>query len=139
MGLGPAAIGLTLELKQRGLLRDLKSVAEIGSREIHMREPDFSALLASAGIEGYRGDMFAGIENYPEHPRSTARPFYELLGLGTYVSIDLNGVSGAIPHDLNLPFSDPSHVGRYDLVTHPSELRARPQRCGVLSHGASAL
>lgn len=117
MGLGQAAVQLTLELWQRGLFKNIKSVVDIGSQEIHVEADQFEGLVRAAGVSNYRSTNFPGIENYPAHPRSSARHFYQMLGAENYACIDLNKDFGAIPHDLNAPFSDPAHVGKYDLVT----------------------
>ena len=117
MGLGPAAVQLTLELCQRGLFRNIKSVVNIGSQEIHVELDHFENLVKAAGIFNYRRANFPGIENYPAQPRSPARPLYQMLGAENYACVDLNREFGAIAHDLNTPFSDPAHLGKYDLVT----------------------
>ena len=117
MGLGQAAVQLTLELWQRGLFRNIKSVVDIGSQEIHVELDHFENLVKAAGISNYRRANFPGIENYPAHPRSPARPLYQMLGAENYACIDLNKELGAIAHDLNTPFADPAHLGKYDLVT----------------------
>ncbi len=117
MGLGIAAVKLNLELWQRGLLKEVKSVCDIGSQELHLAEEDFSALLRQAGIDAYPADRFANLGNWPGQPRSSAKPFYELLGATRYGSIDLNGEHGAIKLDLNFPLEDRSLWGTYDLVT----------------------
>ena len=117
MGLGPAAVQLTLELCQRGLFRNIKSVVDIGSQEIHVELDHFENLVKAAGISNYRRANFPGIENYPAQPRSPARPLYQMLGAENYACVDLNREFGAIAHDLNTPFSDPAHLGKYDLVT----------------------
>ena len=117
MGLGPAAVQLTLELWQRGLFTNIKSVVDIGSQEIHVELDRFENLVKAAGISNYRRANFPGIENYPAQPRSPARPLYQMLGAENYACIDLNKELGAIAHDLNTPFFDPAHLGKYDLVT----------------------
>ena len=117
MGLGPAAVQLTLELCQRGLFRNIKSVVNIGSQEIHVELDHFENLVKAAGVSNYRRANFPGIENYPAQPRSPARPLYQMLGAENYACVDLNREFGAIAHDLNTPFADPAHLGKYDLVT----------------------
>ena len=58
------------------------------------------------------------MDNGPErHPRCSARNFYELLGTKHYQSIDANQDFGAIPHDLNLPFTDETLYNQFDLLT----------------------
>jgi SAM-dependent methyltransferase len=116
MGVSAGAVGLLLELRARRLLDDVGSVMEIGAQELHLSADRLREMLAAAGLP-YDAERFAGIENWPGRPRARARRLYELLGAREYASIDLNGEEGAIPHDLNLPFDDAAHVGRYDLVT----------------------
>ena len=38
MGLGTGAVKLMLELNERGLLKDVSSVVEIGSQELHLTQ-----------------------------------------------------------------------------------------------------
>ena len=117
MGLGPAAVKLNLELWQRGLFREVKSVGEIGSQELHLPLADFEALVRAAGLPLARRERFSNLSNWPRHPRCSSKPFYELLGAERYTSFDLNRELGALPLDLNRPLEDRSLYGQFDLVT----------------------
>ena len=116
MGLGPASVRLNLELYQRGILKNVKSVVETGSQELHMRKDDFEQLIKSYGVPNYDGRKFEPWK-FPERPRCSAKPFYQLLGAEKYTCIDLTGEHGAIQLDLNRPLEDKSYWGQYDLVT----------------------
>lgn len=117
MGLGPAAVRLYLELWQRGVLANVRSVVEMGSQEMHLTKTQFEGLVRSAGVRTYDESAFADLVHWPGTPRCSARSFYGLLGADEYRCIDLNKVYGAIPHDLNAPFTDASLYERFDLVT----------------------
>lgn len=117
MGLGPADIKLYLELWQRGIFKNIKSIIEMGSQEIHLKKEKFEELISIAGITGYEQERFKLLENWPGTPRLSAKPFYEMLGVEKYSCIDLNGKYGAISHDINLPLEDSMLYGQYDLVT----------------------
>lgn len=117
MGLGPCAVNLYLELWQRGIFRNIKSVIEMGSQEIHMKSARFEELLKNAGIDTYRPEKFPNLANWPGQPRTSSKPFFELLGVEKYTSLDLNGELGSVNHDLNFPFENKKQWGIYDLVT----------------------
>ena len=117
MGLGSAAIKLNLELWQRGIFRNIKSVMDMGSQELHLPLANFEKLVQVAGVPNYRKEDFANLAYWPGFPRCSSKPFYELLGVEEYSCIDLGGEHGAIPHDLNMPLEDHQLYGRYDLVT----------------------
>lgn len=117
MGLGPAAVQLTLEMWTRGQFKSVRSVVEIGSQEIHVRHDEFERMLADFAVPGYRPTDFPNIANYPGQPRCSAAALYRLLGAPQYSCVDINGEFGAIKHDLNKPFEDAVHLGKYDLVT----------------------
>jgi hypothetical protein len=117
MGLGPASIKLYLELWNRGLLANTKSVLEMGSQEIHLTKAHFEGLVHSAGLSDYDDKQFSELANWPGAPRCPAKKFYQLLGIEEYSCFDLNEELGGIPHDLNEPLTDSTYYGKYDLVT----------------------
>jgi len=117
MGLGIAAVKLNLELWQRGFFRNLKSVVEMGSQELHLTQADFEGLLRTASVPNYRKDHFPHLETWPAQPRCSSKPLYELLGVERYSCIDLNGEQGAVQLDLNVPLEDVSRYAQCDLVT----------------------
>jgi len=49
--------------------------------------------------------------------RVPSKKLFELLGVD-HVSIDLNGLDGALPLDLARPITDPELVGSFDMVTN---------------------
>lgn len=117
MGLGIAAVKFNLELYQRGFFRNVKSVIEIGSQELHLKQVDFEKLLREAGISNYARENFRNLANWPAGPRCSSKAFYEMLGVEKYSCIDLNEKYGAIPLDLNSPLKNTSLYGQYDMVT----------------------
>ena len=117
MGLGIAAIKLYLELYQRGILTNVQSVMDMGSQELHLTKVRFDELVRAAGISNYDDSGFSELEKWPESRGTSARNFYRLLGIDEYQCIDLSGAYNAIRHDLNLPFTDTSLYGRFDMVT----------------------
>ena len=117
MGLGSAAIKLNLELWQRGLFRNIKSVVDMGSQELHLTLADFEKLVRVAGVPNYSKKDFTNLAHWPGYPFCSSKPFYEMLGAEKYSCIDLGGGHGAIPLDLNMPLEDYSLYGQYDLVT----------------------
>ena len=80
MGLGIAAVKLNLELWQRSFFKNIKSVVDIGSQELHLKQADFEELLRVAGVTTYKKENFTPLANWPGQPRCSAKPFYEMLG-----------------------------------------------------------
>ncbi len=117
MGLGIAAVQLNLELWERGIFKNVKSVFEMGSQELHLKKADFENLLKESCLNKDGKKEFPDLENWPNTPRCSAKALYELLGAEKYDSFDLNGEHGALTHDLNLPFENKSFFEKYDLVT----------------------
>lgn len=117
MGLGPAAVKIYLELWQQGHFEGIRSMAEMGSQEIHLKKESFEALLGSAGLDNYRKENFRNLEFYPGAPRVAAKYFYEALGVNNYACVDLNGDHQAVKIDLNEPLKDKSLYAKFDLVT----------------------
>ena len=77
----------------------------------------FEDLIHTAGISEYNKTAFADLTHFPKFPRCPAKHLYELLGAKEYRCIDLNGEHESVPHDLNLPFTDSSLCGHFDLVS----------------------
>ncbi len=117
MGLGPAAVKLTLELWRRGLLKHVNSVLEMGAQELHLKLTDFEYLLNSAGIEDYPREQFKALSVWPGSPRLSSKHFYRLLGMNNYKCIDLQSTHDSIIVDLNYPLEDKNLLGSFDLVT----------------------
>ena len=117
MGLGSGAVKLYLELWQRGLFKNIHSVVEMGSQEIHLTKEHFEELIHSAGMNNYKEVDFQELVNWPGYPRVSSKPFYEMLGIEKYSCIDMNAYHEAILLDLNQPLEDKSLYGKFDLVT----------------------
>jgi len=117
MGLGSGAMKAYLELWQRGFFKEKKSIAEMGSQEIHLKKDYFENLLARAGLSNYKKENFRNLELYPGFPRVSAKAFYETLGIDSYTCVDVNGDHQAIKIDLNIPLEDRSLYGKFDIVT----------------------
>lgn len=116
MGMGMDSIKLYLELYQRGLFENMETVIDMGSQELHLNQTDFEILIHSAGISNYEKENFTRW-NWPKSPRSSSKPFFEMLGFKKYSCIDMNNEVGAIPIDLNFPLEDMTLYSQYDLVT----------------------
>jgi len=116
MGLSSTLVRLNLELSKQGYYKNIKSVAECGSQEIHMGKDEFEALLKRYNVTNYVPEKLPPW-NFPGQPRCPSRVLYEMLGVEKYTSIDLNGEHGSIKIDLNFPLEDKSLYNRFDMVT----------------------
>jgi len=117
MGIGITSAQNLLELNELGLLKDFKSVIEIGSQEIHIQKNDFKELIEIAGLDVNLVENIPNIKNWPFSPRASSKYLYEILGIKNYKSIDISGEHGAIVHDLNKPFNDTSMFNKFDIAT----------------------
>ncbi len=117
MAVGQAPAKIMLELYRKGLLQGRKSIVEMGSQDMNMNLSYFQDLLGSYGMKVDDLAPFDRMKSYPERPRTSSREFYKLLGLSEYSCVDLDKVHGAIPIDLNQPFSDQKWSNHFDVVT----------------------
>ena len=117
MGLGTGAIKLYLQLYQRGLLSEVESVLDMGSQDLHLTKVRLAQLLQSAGITDYDDKVFSGLNTWPVNSGISASEFYAILGISDYRCMDLSYHHSAINHDLNLPVTDESLFGKFDMIT----------------------
>jgi len=93
--IGIAAVELFRELKRQGLLSGIDSVCELGSQ-----------VLAKKQLKGAA-------------TATSAKQFYENLGIASYCSIDLDGMHNALEYDLNLALREVyGLVEKFGLVTN---------------------
>jgi hypothetical protein len=108
MGIGLQALQLTLGLWQDGQLKNVKSVMEIGSQDIHAHQDHVAAALKR-------------VNNFSRKDDSTITPsiFYSQLGIDRYQCIDADGRHGALVFDLNKDIGkEYSYNEKFDLVTN---------------------
>jgi len=117
MGLGMSSLQNLLELNNLGYFKNSKSIIEMGSQELHIKKEDLKELLEHAGFDGDLVNKIPNINNWPSGPRASSKHFYSLLGIKEYSSLDNNGQSEVINHDLNEPLEDESMFRKFDIVT----------------------
>ena len=61
MGLGIASVQNILELWQQGNLKNINSVIEMGSQELHLKLADFEDLLNTVCITDYDKTLFTSL------------------------------------------------------------------------------
>ena len=106
MGIGIPTVKLYFELQQRGFFKDIKSVVELGSQEIHISKEDMQMLLRMYNLPNAKFSY-----------RSSTKSFYGFLGVKNYTCIDINEEHNSIKIDLNYPLDDKSLFGKFDFVT----------------------
>ena len=118
MALGLCGIRTACEFAQTGIFRNLESVLDLGSQEIHATKNDFLKIVKSYG---YSPDLknFPNIDNWPkDHLNSESlKSFWRLLGFQKIDQTDINSRYGAKYLDLNEPLKDETLIDSYDLVT----------------------
>lgn len=116
MGIGLDSVNMYLNLWKQGYFDSIHSVACLGSQELHFKKSSLEKLISLHSVPGYQPEHYANIDNWPGSPRCSAEPFFKMLGVADYKSIDMNGSHNAIPIDLNKPLVDEDLFNRFDLV-----------------------
>ncbi len=117
MGVPLAGIQALLGLWKDSHFKDMGRVLEIGSQQLHLTYDDFESALNAYGVDAFNPDDFKDWDWENRGKCYYANKFYSMLGLKEYMCFDINAENNAIAHDLNLPFEDKEHWGKYDLVT----------------------
>ena len=109
-------IKIALELHQLGHFKNFSSVMDMGSQELHIDFEKFKYWVKQTNLQ-FNEEQFYNLKNYPGFPRTSTKEFWKLLGFTNTVCLDINGQHDSIYCDLNFPFDDINHNGKYDLVT----------------------
>ena len=119
MGITLSGVQNLLDLWKLGYLDNKKSVIEFGSQELHLKEADLLDLISKFGFakDKISSLNLPNIRNWPNHPRTSSKYLYELLGFNKYYSLDLNNELNSINHDFNKPFEDKNWYSQFDVVT----------------------
>ena len=111
-----ATIKVALELHQLGHFKNFSSVIDMGSQELHIDFEKFKYWVKQTNLQ-FNEEQFYNLKNYPGFPRQPTNEFWKLLGFTDTVCLDINRQHDSIYCDLNFPFDDINHNGKYDLVT----------------------
>jgi hypothetical protein len=109
-----AAIKVALELHQLGHFKNFSSVMDMGTQELHVDFEKFKYWVKQTNLQ-LNEEQFYNLKNSPA--RETTSELWKLLGFDNIVCLDINGKNDSIYCDLNFPFDDINHIGKYDLVT----------------------
>jgi hypothetical protein len=120
MGVGNAAVRLTVKLHRDGRFKGFGSVIELGSQDLHFANRMDVYPLLQGNIDRQDAELKRIVEDAVR--RSTERDFgtrwlYELMGFTRYACVDADGRHGAFVWDLNLPIPA-DQQGKYDFVTN---------------------
>jgi SAM-dependent methyltransferase len=116
MGIGLDSIQMYLNLWKQGIFDNIRAVACLGSQELHFSKAAFEKLISAYNIQSYNPASYVNIENWASRPLCSAKPFFEMLGVTDYKSIDLNGEHNSLAIDLNKPLTDEKLFHSFDLV-----------------------
>jgi SAM-dependent methyltransferase len=104
MGIGVGQSSMLRVLVEKGVLKSIGNICELGSQETIPSE-----------LKGF----FKSIGDEPPEGNYDARQFYAALGINDYTSIDLNGELGAHDFDLNLDLLGHYNFSEvFDMVTN---------------------
>jgi len=108
-------LNLAIELIKNQTFKDVKSVMDMGNKSLRVHYDDLKYLYDQTNIK-FDSNKFNFLKKFPKGNRRSMRLFWESLGITNYKSIDINNRDGSIFFDLNLPFNEKKHIGKYDLV-----------------------
>ncbi len=111
MGIGGPATSLLSTLYNYDLLKETKSVVEIGAQDINHHHQSFVDDLPHSIPTKMRNIKFPKYKNPKE--------MYQSIGIDRYEAIDVNAHAGSKPFDLNENlFNKYSYNEKFDLVTN---------------------
>jgi len=111
-----STIKVALELHQLGHFKNFSSVMDMGSQELHIDFEKFKYWVKQTNLQ-FNEEQFNNLKNYPGFPRQPTKELWKLLGFTNTVCLDIFDQHDSIFCDLNFPFDDINHNGKYDLVT----------------------
>jgi len=117
MGLSLTTVEALLGIWKDGHFNGKKSILELGSQELHLTLDNFERAVEAYQVPGFEREAFEPWEWENRGRCVYADKFYSILGLSEYMCFDMNAENNAIPHDLNFPFKEKQHLGKYDVVT----------------------
>ena len=111
MGIGGPATSLLSTLYNNDLLKETKSVVEIGAQDINHHHQSF--------VDDFPHNIPTKMRNIDFPKYKNPKEMYKSIGIEKYESIDVNAHADSKPFDLNENlFSQYSYKEKFDLVTN---------------------
>ena len=109
-------LNLAVELKKNNIFKDVKKIIDMGNKTLKVSFDDLEYLFNQANLK-FDKKKFSFLRKFPKGERKSTALFWKELGIKDYNCLDINKSKGSIYCDLNEPFNDKKHIGKYDLVT----------------------
>jgi hypothetical protein len=108
-------INLALTLYKNGIFSDVKSILDMGSKELRISYNDLKYSLDQANIK-ITNKNFDILKKFPKGKRISTKHFWSLLKINDLKCIDINKSHNSIYLDLNYPLDDKKLMSKFDLV-----------------------
>jgi len=109
-------LNIAVELKKTGVFKSVNNIIDMGTKTLRIHYDELEYLFNQANIK-FNSNKFKFLKNFPKGKRKSTKLFWEELGIKNYNCLDINKEKDSIYCDLNVPFNDKKHIGKYDLVT----------------------
>ena len=111
-----ALLNLAVEFKKNKLFKNVRKIIDMGSKTLRINYNDLEYLFNQSNLN-FNKKKFSFLKKFPKGKRKSTSLFWEEIGIKDYNCLDINKEKGSIFCDLNIPFNDKKHIGKYDLVT----------------------
>ncbi len=108
-------INLALTLYKNGVFSDVKSLMDMGTKELRVSFNDLKYSLDQANIK-IKNNKFNILKKFPKGKRISTENLWSLLNIKNYQCIDINKSNKSIYLDLNYPLTKKSLISKFDLV-----------------------
>ena len=95
-------INLALTLYKNGVFSDVKSLMDMGTKELRVSFNDLKYSLDQANIK-IKNNKFNILKKFPKGKRISTENLWSLLNIKNYQCIDINKSNKSIYLDLNYP------------------------------------
>ncbi len=107
-------LSLAAELKKNGVFKDVHNMMDMGTKTLRVHYNDLENLFDQLGMK-FDKKKFSFLKKFPKGKRITNELFWDELKI-KYNCLDINEEKGSEFVDLNYPFNNKNHLGKYDLV-----------------------
>ena len=109
-------INIALELYQNKKFRSVKSILDMGSKELRVSYDQIKYAFDQTDIK-FNKKKFEKLKNFPKGKRISTKNFWQELKINDYKCSDINKSHDSIYIDLNKPLIDKKLLQKFDLVT----------------------
>ena len=121
MAISKITCEIIIELFNRGLFKEKKSILDMGDQDINLKFNEIESLINQTKKE-FQKDLFLSAKNYPKRPRVQSSMLWKNLGFEITDRMDIEELprdlkqGEIILQDLNFPIKNDLN-SKYDIVT----------------------